>query len=67
MIVWWLLGARILIDVGLVAKYTPVENVIFLSVGALGLGSVSCITRICRFESERFFFGTYYYENHRNF
>ncbi len=39
MIVWWLLGARILIDVGLVAKYTTVENVLFLAVGALGLGS----------------------------
>jgi threonine/homoserine/homoserine lactone efflux protein len=39
MIVWWLLGARILVDTGLVAKYSTLESVIFLSVGSLGLGS----------------------------
>lgn len=39
MIVWWLLGARILIDLGLVVKYTPVENIVFLAAGGLGLGS----------------------------
>ncbi len=39
MIVWWLLGARILIEAGLVVKYTAVENVIFLGAGGLGLGS----------------------------
>ena len=55
MIVWWLLGARLLIDVGLVAKYTPVENVIFLSVGALGLGSYLALLAFVVFKAKGFF------------
>lgn len=55
MIVWWLLGARILIDVGLVAKYTPVENVIFLSVGALGLGSYLALLAFVVLKAKGFF------------
>ncbi len=39
MIVWWLLGAHLLIDAGLIVKYTAVENAAFLAVGGLGLGS----------------------------
>ncbi len=55
MIVWWLLGARLLIDVGLVAKYTPVENVIFLSVGALGLGSYLALLAFVVLKAKGFF------------
>ena len=39
MIVWWLLGSQLLIDTGLIAKYSSMENVAFLGAGGLGLGS----------------------------
>jgi threonine/homoserine/homoserine lactone efflux protein len=39
MIVWWLLGSRILIDLRLIVRYTAIENIAFLGIGALGIGS----------------------------
>ena len=39
MIVWWLLGARILIDLGLIVRFTTLDNFIFLGVGASGIAS----------------------------
>ena len=54
MIVWWLLGARILIDVGLVVKYTVVENIIFLVAGGLGLGSYLALLAFIVFKAKGF-------------
>jgi threonine/homoserine/homoserine lactone efflux protein len=39
MIVWWLFGARLLMDVGLIAKYTVSNTFLFLAIGGLGIGS----------------------------
>ena len=55
MIVWWLLGARILIDVGLIVKYTVAENIVFLGVGGLGLASYLTLFAFVVVKAKRFF------------
>jgi LysE type translocator. len=58
MIVWWLLGARLLIDVGLIVKYTTFETFLFLGIGGLGIGSylsllAFIVLKVKRFVSEK--------------
>ena len=39
MTIWWLLVTRIVINVGLIVKLTTLENILFLGIGTLGIGS----------------------------
>jgi len=39
MIVWWLIGAKIISDIGLVTKFDGSTSLLFLIAGGLGLGS----------------------------
>ncbi len=55
MIVWWLLGARILIDLGLIVKYTALENVLFLGIGALGIGSYLALLALIVLKAKGYF------------
>lgn len=55
MIVWWLLGARILVDLGLIAKFTTLENVVFLGAGALGIGSYLALLAVIAFKAKGYF------------
>jgi threonine/homoserine/homoserine lactone efflux protein len=43
MILWWLIGARIVTDLGLIRTFSPATSVMFICFGALGLASYSII------------------------
>ena len=55
MILWWLLGARFLNDIGLVEKFNSFHALLFLFSGTLGIGSYLTLLLIGVYKAKRFF------------
>jgi len=55
MIVWWLFGSQLLIDVDLMAKHPTSETYLLLFVGGLGIGSYLSLLAFVALKVKRFF------------
>jgi threonine/homoserine/homoserine lactone efflux protein len=55
MIAYWLIGAHLLKNFGLIQKYGTSDIILFLSVGALGLGSYLAVLSLSVYKAKRFF------------
>ena len=55
MVVWWIFGVRLLMDLRLMVKHTTSQTVLFLVVGGLGIGSYLSLLAFIVFKAKRFF------------
>lgn len=55
MVVWWIFGVRLLIDLRLMVRHTASQSLLFLVVGGLGIGSYLSLLAFIVFKAKRFF------------
>jgi threonine/homoserine/homoserine lactone efflux protein len=55
MIVWWLLGSRLISEIGIIYKFNSTDNLVFLASGALGIGSYLTMLAFGVFKAKKFF------------
>ncbi len=54
MIYWWLLGARLIIEVGLVRRFSPSESLLFLLAGSCGIATYLTLLTVGVYRAKRF-------------
>lgn len=57
MIIWWLLGAQLIIQLGLLAKFGTAEYMMFLLIGASGIASYLALFTFGVYKAKKFFTG----------
>lgn len=55
MILWWLLGARLLKDIGMIERYRTSETLLFLLMGGLGIASYLSLLAFFVYRVKKFF------------
>jgi threonine/homoserine/homoserine lactone efflux protein len=55
MIVWWLLGSRLISEIGIIDKFNSTDNLVFLMSGAMGIASYLTLLAFGVFKAKKFF------------